>query len=57
MAIDFNAKDPVVVDSKSRFGELLIAHYHAHLAHGLPDYVYSEIRQRYWLVGGKSAVK
>ena len=57
VAIDFNAKDPVVVDAKSRFGELLIAHYHAHLAHGLPDYVYSEIRQRYWLVGGKSAVK
>ena len=55
-AIDFSAKHPVVVDAKSRLGQL-IAHYHAHLAHGPPDYVYSEIRQRYWLVGGKSAVK
>ena len=57
VGIDFNAKYPVVVDAKSRFGQLLIAHYHAHLAHGLPDYAYSEIRQRYWLVCGKSAVK
>jgi len=30
-AIDFNTKHPVVVDAKSRFGQLLIAHYHAHL--------------------------
>ena len=56
-AIDLNAKHPVVLDTKSRFGQLLIAHYHAHRAHGPPDYVYSEIRQHYWLVGGKSAVK
>lgn len=55
--IDFDAKHPIVVDSKSRFGQLLIAHYHTQLAHGPVDHVCNEIRQRYWIVGGKSAVK
>ena len=55
--IDFDAKHPTVVDSKSRFGQLLIAHYHTQLAHGPVDYVCNEIRHRYWIVGGKSAVK
>ena len=55
--IDFDAKHPIVVDSKSRFGQLLIAHYHTQLAHGPVDYVCNEIRHRYWIVGGKSAVK
>ena len=55
--IDFDAKHPIVVRSKSRFGQLLIAHYHTQLAHGPVDYVYNEIRQRYLVIGGKSAVK
>jgi len=55
--IDFDAKHTIVVDSKSRFGQSLVGHYHTQLAHGPVDYVYNEIRQRYLVVGGKSAVK
>ena len=38
---------PIVVDSKSKFGQLWIAHYHTQLAHGPVDYVCKEIRHRY----------
>ena len=55
--IDFDAKHPIVVDSKSRFGQLLIAHCQTQLAHGPVDYVYNKIRQLYLVVGGKSVVK
>ena len=35
--INFDAKHPVIVDSKSRFGQLLTAHYHNQLAHRPAD--------------------
>ena len=45
--MDFDAKYPVLVEAKFRFGQLLIEHNHTQLAHGPPDYVYNEVRHRY----------
>lgn len=50
-------KRPVILDSKSWTVRLLIAHFHEEFNHGNHQTVINEIRQRYWIVGLRSAVR
>lgn len=50
-------KRPVVLDSKHQVTRLLIAHYHTVFNHGNHATVINEVRQRYWVLGLRSAVR
>lgn len=58
-AQDLNAstKNPIVLDKKDRYVELLIQHYHERLNHQGLECTINEIRQKYWIFGMKSAMK
>ncbi|XP_072948442.1 uncharacterized protein [Epargyreus clarus] len=50
-------KKPVVLDSKHHITRLLIAYYHEEFNHGNHATVINELRQRYWILGLRSAVR
>ncbi|XP_072936553.1 uncharacterized protein [Epargyreus clarus] len=50
-------KKPVVLDSKHHITRLLIAYYHEVFNHGNHATVINELRQRYWILGLRSAVR
>ncbi|XP_072934977.1 uncharacterized protein [Epargyreus clarus] len=50
-------KIPVVLDSKHHITRLLIAYYHEEFNHGNHATVINELRQRYWILGLRSAVR
>lgn len=48
---------PVVLDGKHQVSQLLINHYHRKFLHGNTATVINELRQRYWILGLRSAAR
>ena len=48
---------PIILYAKDRFSVLLIKHFHTKFFHASHETVLNEIRQRYWMVGFRRAVK
>ena len=51
------AKTPVILPKNHHVSDLLIRHLHERSAHAGRDYLLSELRQRYWVIGATTAVK
>lgn len=52
-----SVKHPIILDSKHKFTELLIQHYHERCHHVGHDLVCNELRQKYWIINIGAAVK
>ncbi|XP_060802199.1 uncharacterized protein LOC132902161 [Amyelois transitella] len=50
-------KNPIVLDKRDWITRLLIQHYHNVFHHGNHATVINELRQRYWIVGIRAAVR
>lgn len=50
-------KRPVILDSKHQVTRLIIAHLHERFNHGNHATIINEVRQRYWVLGLRSAVR
>lgn len=50
-------KQPIILSPKHDYVKLLIHHYHENLRHRGVELVLNEIRQDYWLINGRAAVK
>ncbi|XP_026738352.1 uncharacterized protein LOC113501423 [Trichoplusia ni] len=48
---------PIVLDSKDLIGRLILEDYHRRFNHGNHATVMNEVRQRYWVLGLRSALK
>ncbi|XP_065197584.1 uncharacterized protein LOC135829105 [Sycon ciliatum] len=55
--LNHSTKQPVVLAPEQPFTKLLIQHYHQAAGHQCQELVLNEIRQRYWVLTGRSAVK
>ena len=56
-SLNLGSKNPILLSSKSRFVELLIHETHDKIKHsGIPDTL-TTIRERFWLIRGREAVK
>ena len=55
--LPYQTKFPVILDPKHKFTKLLIAYYHRRALHQGTDTVINNIRQRYWVLGLRTAVK
>ena len=54
--IPHEAKHPVILPTRHRVTELVIRHYHLRLGHMGAERVLAEIRQRFWIIKGRSTV-
>ncbi|XP_044760231.1 uncharacterized protein LOC123317687 [Coccinella septempunctata] len=52
-----SAKHPIILPNKHPFTRLLIQHYHEKYGHQGIELVLNELRQNYWIIDGRSAVK
>ena len=52
-----SAKRPIVLDPKHAFTRLLIHRHHVIAGHHGWELVLTELRQRYWILGGRAAVR
>ncbi|CAG9113265.1 unnamed protein product [Plutella xylostella] len=48
---------PAILDGKHRVAQLLVEHEHRRALHGAHEHVVNELRQRYWVVKLRSAVR
>lgn len=48
---------PVILDGKHQVSRLIIDHYHRQFLHGNHATVINEVRQKYWILGLRGAVK
>lgn len=55
--IDYDTKHPIILHAKDNFTQLLIDQYHRDAAHVGREQVLNRLRQRYWIVNGRNAVK
>jgi hypothetical protein len=55
--ISFDSKHPMVIPKDHHLGRLLIHHYHEGTAHGGQDHVLAKIREKYWILNGKTAIR
>lgn len=55
--VDIKVKRPIILDSKEPTVRLLIKHYHAKFAHANTETVINELRQQYWILGVRNAVR
>ncbi|XP_017888626.1 uncharacterized protein LOC108630075 [Ceratina calcarata] len=53
---DFETQ-PIILDAREDFARLLIKDYHERFYHGNHESVINEIRQRFWIVGLRQALK
>lgn len=49
--------NPILLDGRHQAVRLFIRHYHKKFAHANTETVVNEIRQRYWIIGLRSALK
>ncbi|XP_044755103.1 uncharacterized protein LOC123314055 [Coccinella septempunctata] len=52
-----DAKFPIILEPKNYFTKLLIRYYHNKAAHSGQEFVANELRQRYWILNMRSAVR
>jgi transposase InsO family protein len=50
-------KQPIILDAKEPAVRLLIAHYHCKFAHANTETVINELRQEFWILGLRNAVR
>ncbi|XP_043214441.1 uncharacterized protein LOC122377914 [Amphibalanus amphitrite] len=56
-ALDWAAKHPLILPDKDKVTDLIIADRHERAGHEGRQYVLSELRTRYWVLKGNSAVR
>lgn len=54
---DEGYKHPLILPKKHCVVEMLVRHYHELTGHSGQEHVLARLRERYWIVGGRSAVK
>lgn len=52
-----DTKNPIILDPKNNYTKLLMRHYHEKFSHRGVELVLNEVRQKYWVINGRSAVK
>lgn len=57
MEASHDTKHPMILDGKGYLTTLLIAHAHETLSHGTPAMIQVFLRQRFYIVGGRVAIK
>jgi transposase InsO family protein len=55
--LDCEVKHPIILDPKNHFTKLLLQWYHERCGHQGQKTVANEVRQRFWILNGMSAVK
>lgn len=55
--LDDDTKFPVILDPKHIYTKLLITHYHKKARHHGQEMVLNELRQRYWILNARQAVR
>src|SRR5688500_11116380 len=55
--LDIATKNPVVLDPKHPYTKLLIHHFHVKAGHHGREKVLNDLRQKYWILNGRQAVK
>ena len=56
-AIPFQSKCPMILPPGHHVTQLLIAHYHQKLAHAGQDHILAQLREKFWIPKGRSAVR
>ncbi len=54
--IPFEAKHPVILPNDHHVTQLIISHYHLRLGHAGPERVLADIRQRFWIIKGRTVI-
>lgn len=54
---DDNSKSPIILEGKHQYCQLLVLKAHVHCHHQNDATVLNELRQKYWILGAKRAVK
>lgn len=57
LELDFDTRNPVILDSKNRFTQLLVYRYHEEVHHNGVETVINNLRRKYWILHIRSAVK
>eukprot|EP00112_Aurelia_sp_Birch-Aquarium-sp1_P021942 Seg6027.3 transcript_id=Seg6027.3/GoldUCD/mRNA.D3Y31 product="hypothetical protein" protein_id=Seg6027.3/GoldUCD/D3Y31 len=55
--IPYSAKHQLILPQRHYMTKILILQTHEDNAHAGPEYTLSELRQRYWIIGGRSIVR
>lgn len=55
--IDENAKHPVILPYRRHVTEIIVRDYHVILGHMGQESVLSSLRQEFWIIKGRSAVR
>ena len=55
--IEYEAKHPIILPYRNRVTDLIILQHHKQAGHLGQEYVLSSLRQLYWKIKGRSAVR
>lgn len=55
--VSFDSKFPMIIPPSHHVTRLLIEHFHQALAHAGQDHILAQMRERYWIPKGRSAVR
>ena len=55
--IIYEARHPLILPYKHDLSDLIVMHYHRATGHAGQDYVLSNVRQKFWIMKGRSAVR
>lgn len=56
-SMSFDEKHPVILPGKSSFAKMLINKHHITMMHGGTQLVTRSLRQKYWFIGGRNAIR
>ena len=56
-SIEAEARNPIILPKKAYVVDLLARHYHARVGHSGREHVLSLIREKYWIIKGRMAVR
>jgi hypothetical protein len=55
--LPYSAKHPVILSSRHRLTQILAEYYHKIYLHGGYAHILGQMRQKYWVIGGRSLLK
>ena len=55
--LSWETKHPIVLDHSHEITRLIVIHYHRRLIHAGVEHVFNHIREKYWILHGRSEVK
>ena len=55
--LPWETKHPIVLDHSHEITRLIVIHYHRRLIHAGVEHVFNHIREKYWILHGRSEVK